>query len=368
MFFKSRNTENRSLSFGSGSNEIGLSFVNGHAVIGMSVISPEVALRNSDIYSCVMLISSDLASAEFRMKTGEDDNLIRLLQLRPNQLTNSFAFWQTVIQDLLLNGNAYCLIYRNGDAPYKLEYIPTYDVEVNLTDDGQTLFYNIRFNRDKRSDMVAASDSILHFKLLSRDGIIGISPLHSLIPELNLQKSSYKTTLNVVQHGLRPSGVLQVNNGARLDKKSRDSIRNKFEESNSGDNAGRVMITDPLMTFTPTQLDSNVMEVLKETDWTRQQIAKAFGIPTNYLQDEAEHSNQTQIQGLYSICLNRYVNAIVSEINYKLVNKGEEVTLDTSNVVDPDNLMLLNGLSTAVHWGMYSADQAQKIMKEKGAD
>jgi HK97 family phage portal protein len=342
--------------------------VNGHAVIGMSVISPEVALRNSDIYSCVMLISSDLASAEFRMKTGKNDNLIRLLQFNPNQLTNSFAFWQTVIQDLLLNGNAYCLIYRNGNAPYKLEYIPTYDVEVNLTDDGQTLFYNIRFDRDKRSDMVAASDSVLHFKLLSRDGIIGISPLHSLIPELNLQKSTYKTILNVVQHGIRPSGVLQIEKGSRIDKKARDHIRNQFEQANSGENVGRVMITDNLTTFTPTQLDSGAMDVLKQTDWTRKQIAKAFGIPTNYLNQEAEHSNQLQVQGLYSTCLNRYVNAIVSEINYKLANKGEEVTLDTSNVVDPDNLMLLNGLSTAVHWGMYSADQAQKIMKEKGAD
>lgn len=368
LFFHSR--ESRSQSLGSGSNSVGLTFVNGQATIGTSGISADTALYNSDIFSCVNLISSDVASAQFRIRHGDDPHLINLLQRKPNGLTNAFSFWQGVTANLLLNGNSYVLIYRDKHSgiPVKLEFVDNDEVEVKMSDDGQSLWYVVTFQDSSRRQITLASSEVLHFRLLSKDGgLMGISPLLSLRQEVQLQSNSNKLTLTSMGKSLNPSGILKVSQGL-LDKKAKDNIRSEYEKANSGDNAGRVMILDSTMTFDPKSIDADVLKVLQQVDWTRQQISKAFSVPLNYLNQESEHSNQDQIRGLYSTCLNRYTNAITSEITTKLCKPNQEAFLDISNVVDPDYSALEKRVADGVKAGLYTPEMGQDILKQaKGA-
>jgi HK97 family phage portal protein len=363
MLFGKRG-EQRMQNLGSGGGNVFLGFnSNGQLTMSTDAISTDAALRNSDIFSCANLIASDVSSARFILKGLQDDPLLNLVGRHPNQLTNAFTFWQSVVLNLLLNGNSYCGIWRTNDGrPTKLEFVPNAQTNVLMTDDSQQLFYQFIFN-DGRSPVVLRSKDVLHFRLLSKDGgVIGLSPLLALASEVKLQNQTDKLLMTTLMQSINPSGRLTVAKGL-LDKEAKDNIRTEFEKANTGVNAGRLLVLDSTMTYDSSSgIDADVLKILSGVDWTRQQIAKVFAVPKDMLDAESEHSNIDQIRGLYATCLTRYTNPVTSELTSKLCLPGQSFGLDIEPAIDPDGSALEGRMSTAVKNGLYSQDQAQQIL------
>ncbi len=370
--FRSRSaTEQRNLNLGNGANNFQLALVNGQLTPIESGVSAGDAIKNSDIYSVINLISSDVASANFKINVP-DNNLNYLLSEHPNDLFSPYSFWQTVLCNLLLNGNSFVLIWRDPVTlkPTKLELLINMEVNVLITDDSQDLIYQINFFDDRPQLTVSAKD-MLHFRLLPANVttqliVMGTSPLMALYEENEIEKQSNKLTLTQLVKSINPSGIIQTAKGL-LDSTAKENIRSDFEKQNTGVNAGRPLVLDQSMKYSPSALDPNVLAVLKGTDWTRQQICKAFGVPTDLLSMESEHSNISQILTYYAFCLSRYMNALTSEITDKLCNyPNEKVTLDASNITDPDNSNIETRMANLVKNGVIDSQQALAILQEKG--
>jgi HK97 family phage portal protein len=270
--------------------------------------------------------------------------------------------------NLLLRGNSYCPIYRlpNGTVT-KIEFVSNGQVNVLLSDDSQTVSYQFNFNDDRPSIIMNASD-VLHFRLLSIDGgILGKTPLISLIPELDLQDRVNSLALNSLDKAINPAGILNIKEG-QLDSKAKEAIRTAFEAANTGANSGRVMVLDQMMTYQGQEINADVLKALiTQIDWSRQQISKAFGIPTDMLGSESEHSNIDQIRSLYATCLNRYTYALTSEITSKLLTDPNEYTkLDIAEVIDPDNSQAVQNLNALVGSTILDPASAKSILYAKG--
>ncbi|MDD9149329.1 phage portal protein [Sporolactobacillus sp. CQH2019] len=372
MFFKSRKrTEERNLNLGNGANNIQLALVNGQLQPVQSGVNASEAVLNSDIYSVVNLIASDVASANFKINVP-DSNLSYLLSRHPNDLFSPYTFWQTVLCNLCLNGNSFVLIWRDPVTlrATKLELLINMETNVLMTDDSQELIYQINFF-DDRPQMKVSSKDMLHFRLMPTNittqlMVMGVSPLMALADENQIEKQSNKLTLTSLMKSVNPSGILTLNKGLP-GKSEKENIRRDFEEANTGTNAGRPMILDPLTSYKSVSIDPNVLELLKGTDWTRQQVCKAFGVPTDLLQMESEHSNIQQILVYYASCLSRYMNALTSEITDKLCDfPNETVTMDTSTITDPDNSAIENRMANLVKNGVITSDAALSILQQKG--
>jgi len=78
-------------------------------VLPTGILSADSAMTNSDIYSVVSLISSDIAGMKFH-----SDEVTEQLLNKPSQSINGFNFWQTVVSQMLLYGNAYCTINKDA--------------------------------------------------------------------------------------------------------------------------------------------------------------------------------------------------------------------------------------------------------------
>ena len=137
----------------------------------VNLVSTSQALLNSDIFSVINRISSDIASARF--KTA-DQYVFNILNT-PNRLISRFSFWQSVIMQLLLDGNAYVPIKG-----MQLEQRrPSEISEINLLDDYKGLSYKVTpFNGEK--EFTLTQDQILHFRIMpdaKYQYMIGMSPL-----------------------------------------------------------------------------------------------------------------------------------------------------------------------------------------------
>lgn len=140
-FFKSRDKpENRT----SGS---AYSFFFGSSTAGKRV-NERSAMQMTAVYSCVRILSEAVASLPlhlYEMKDGGskekaiNHSLYFLLHDEPNPEMTSFIFRETLMTHLLLYGNAYCQIIRNG----KGEVIALYPLMPNRGISGFTSKGNV---------------------------------------------------------------------------------------------------------------------------------------------------------------------------------------------------------------------------------
>lgn len=296
------------------------------------------ALKNSDVFTAVKIIASDIASNELQLlkqgKTEESEALL-MFNERPNDYTDGWHFKFALACNMLLNGNSYAEIKRDGTKIDSFHLIPNSKVTIKQSSAGH-LTYEVE--QDNGTSRKLSAENVLHFKFFTQDGLVGTSPLYALKDELDIQKSGNKTLFNFFTRGVNGSGILKVQK-SDLDKSAKEAIRTKFEEANgssNGDNALRTIILDDTMDYKPIEINTDVLNLVNSNDWTTKQIAKVYGISTDRLGVEAQHSSNVQSNMMYlQNTLIHYFKSFISEIGNKLISLENESILR----FNPDRLM-----------------------------
>lgn len=337
-------------------------FSNDGKVITANTVNADNALKNSDIFAVVNRISSDISACTFRVNEP-----FKTLLDNPNNLVNSYNFWQSVVSQLCLAGNCYVVITRdNKGVPTRLEQIPIDQVTITLEDSSKDITYTVNYN-DERGTKDIKSVNMLHFRLFISGQVstkyVGISPLDSLVRELNLQDYSNKMSISMLKNAIAPSYTLTVPEGI-LGPDAKDNIRTEFEKANAGENSGKAIVLDQGLQINPLQIDPDVAKLLSNVTFSQTQIAKAFGISDSYLNGQGdEQSSVSMMRSLFIDSLNPYMKAIESELTMKF---GQPVNLDIESAVDIDNSDLIDKLvSLAGKSAVLSGTQIRQILSDK---
>ena len=322
-------------------------------------ISGESALKNSDIFSVINRIASDIASAQF--KTENTFVSERLNQ--PSRLIGRFSFWQGVIIQLLLSGNAYVPL----DLDYLEQVPPSRVISIDINTSNQGAIYELaEYNNQPQRQLT--QDKILHFRLMpdaTYQYLVGMSPLESLSKELTIATASTDQSLNLIRNRINPTSVLQISN-ALLEQGDADAARDAFEKANNGNNSGRLMVLDANSTFNQFEMKTDVFKALNtNAEYSASQISKAFGVPVDMLgggnRTESQHSNSQQIKNLYYENLISYVAPTIDEIALKM--NAADLTLDLQYI---DDTTRVNQINTMVNVGTLGQAQAEFMLKKYG--
>ncbi|MFT9267011.1 phage portal protein [Oenococcus sp.] len=351
MFFEKRD---RLLPSGSS----GIYFANGQLVVSDTYYSAEQALKNSDVWAAVNIISADLARAKLSTGRPRFDHLLQ----DPTPLTDPYSFWRSMYAQMLLSGNAYAIIRDNQ----WLEFVPPSHIDTYQTEDGTDIYYSVRFDGSKESDIPKLDrHSVVHLRWLGASGgTIGLSPLSALSTELQLKDSANALANSALSQATNPSAELHVEKGA-VNKDEKAKIRSEFETAQSGANAGRVIITDQLVSFKPLEVSANISGLLSSVNFSSVQIAKAFMLPSDYLGSESEHSNTDQIRSSYNSTLGRYLQPVISEVSFKF---GITVTANVRDAIDLDGSITENRVQALVEKKVISADFGVLILENSPSD
>lgn len=71
------------------------------------------ALNNSDVATAINMIATDIAGLKITTVDGSDDDLLELLNIKPNKYMTGYALKYSIISNMILCGNAYVEIIRN---------------------------------------------------------------------------------------------------------------------------------------------------------------------------------------------------------------------------------------------------------------
>lgn len=314
-------------------------------------------LRNADMYSAIEVISDTVASCPFISSTP----LISKMLNNPDvdNIRSGFNFWSSVMTNLLINGNSFALIQNNGHA---LKFVENNQMTVSYDTSTGQVSYHYQADPSTSAQNVDISQ-VLHFKILSMDGIAGVSPLYALRDSLDLQTIGTQTLKNVFQSGIH--GMLNVSK-TDLSNAAKENLRQNFQKiASSG-----IGVSDDSIKFEQISVDEGLLKAIQTNNLASEKVASAFGIPSEMIGLENSHSSVSQsLKTMFLQGLVPYFMAISSELNNKLA--GYSIEQDKSNILPASFADRTNTLVSLIQNGVmtpYEARQMLNIDTDKDKD
>ena len=168
----------------------------------------------SAVYACVRILSETIASLPLYVYEYTNlgstkaikHPLYKILHDEPNSEMTSFIFRETLITHLLLWGNAYAQIIRNGRGDVLGLYPLMPDrIKVDRDDDGE-IFYEYRMTS---KTIKLSNKDVLHIPGLGFDGLVGYSPIAMAKNAIGMSISAEEYGAKFFSNGATPSGILE---------------------------------------------------------------------------------------------------------------------------------------------------------------
>ena len=186
-------------------------------------VNERTAMQMTAVYSCVRILAEAVAGLPLNLyhylpdggkEKSFDHPLYRLLHDEPNPEMSSFVFRETLMTHLLLCGNAYAQIIRNG----KGEIIALYPLMPNKMtvdrDDNGRLYYRYSHSSDESptmsgSNVILKPSDVLHIPGLGFDGLVGYSPIAMAKNAIGMAIACEEYGAKFFANGASPGGVLE---------------------------------------------------------------------------------------------------------------------------------------------------------------
>ena len=155
------------------------------APFGVAVTN-QAALKVTALYAGIRIRSENIASFPKYVKRRSNEGLVdafehpayKVINIRPNSYTNKFDFWNCINTWLDGWGNAYAIIERDGSgAPVALHQVHPSCVDIALVNGKKWYRVSMRDPRLSFLNGTYPDYNMLHFMLVTLDGIKGVNPV-----------------------------------------------------------------------------------------------------------------------------------------------------------------------------------------------
>ena len=262
------------------------SFFFGGTTAGKTV-NERTAMQTTAVYSCVRILAETIASLPLHTYAYTDNGkekaeahcLYQLLHYEPNPEMTSFVFRETLMCHLLLWGNAYAQIIRDGRGQVLALYPLMPDkMTVDRTSNGE-LFY--KYQSDK-GEVVMQKEMVLHIPGLGFDGLIGYSPIAMAKNAIGMAIATEEYGSKFFSNGANPGGVLEHPGVVKDPKRVRESWNAVYQGSS---NAHRIAVLEEGMRFTSIGIPPEQAQFLETRKFQINEIARIFRIPPHMIGD-----------------------------------------------------------------------------------
>ena len=259
-------------------------------------VTERSAMQMTAVHSCVRILAEAIACLPLHLyrytENGDkvkatDHPLYHLLHDEPNPEMTSFSFRETMMTHLLLWGNAYAQIIRNG----KGEVIALYPLmpnrmEVDRDKQGQIYYSYSTASEDaptmKGSTVNLSPADVLHIPGLGFDGLVGYSPIAMAKNSIGMAIACEEYGAKFFANGAAPGGVLEHPGTIKDPQRVRESWQSTFGGSA---NANRIAVLEEGMKYTPIGISPEQAQFLETRKFQINEIARIFRVPPHMVGD-----------------------------------------------------------------------------------
>jgi HK97 family phage portal protein len=279
--FKARDKPVSNTLFGSA-----YSFFFGSTTSGKTV-NERTAMQTTAVYACVRILAETIASLPLQIfkytdrgkEKATDHQLYYLLHDEPNPEMTSFVFRETLMSHLLLWGNAYAQIIRDGRGRVLALYPLLPDKIVVDRDSNGQIFY--QYQKDTGT-VILKSDVVLHIPGLGFDGLLGYSPIAMAKNAIGMAIATEEYGAKFFANGANPGGVLEHPGVVKDPKRVRESWNAVYQGSG---NAHRVAVLEEGMKFQSIGIPPEQAQFIATRKFQINEIARIFRIPPHMIGD-----------------------------------------------------------------------------------
>ncbi len=190
-------------------------FFMGRTLAGKNV-NEQSAMQMSAVYACVRILAESAAGLPLHLymnnengnkERARDHPLYFLLHDEPNHEMTSFVFRETLMTHLLLWGNAYAQLIRNGKGEVIAIY-PLMPNKMRVKRDDKTKDILYEYILDTESVDLTSYD-VLHIPGLGFDDLIGYSPIAMAKNAIAMAMATEEYGAKFFANGAQPGGVLE---------------------------------------------------------------------------------------------------------------------------------------------------------------
>ncbi|MBQ1511664.1 MAG: phage portal protein, partial [Selenomonadaceae bacterium] len=202
----------------------GQTFVFGRADSGERV-DEKSAMQIATVYACVRLLAETVAGLPLHLyrytdkdgrgkEMAKDHPLYKILYRQPNPEMTSFSFRETMLVQLLLWGNCYAQIIRDGrNGIVSLYPLLPENMEIDRDENGEIYYiyhaYTDEAPGENNKDIYFRNDEIFHVPGMGFNGLVGFSPIAMMKNSLGTTLAVEKYGSSFFKNGAQPIGVLE---------------------------------------------------------------------------------------------------------------------------------------------------------------
>lgn len=348
-------------------------------------VTPRNAMRITAVYSCVRIISETIASLPLHtFKYTENGRekvykhpLYHLLHDEPNTEMTSFVFRETLMSHLLLWGNSYAQIIRNGfgDVVGLYPLLPN-KMEVVRSGEDNKIYYI--YQTDNKGQVVLPADEVLHVPGLGFDGLIGYSPIAMTKNAIGLASASEEYGSKFFANGGTLSGVLE-HPGTLKDP---EKLRTEWERVYGGSgNAYKTAILEEGMKYTPISVSPSDAQFLETRKFQINEICRIFRVPPHMVADleKSTFSNiEQQSLDFVTNTIRPWLVRLEQSMAQKLLKPSEKneytISFNVDGLLRGDYQSRMNGYAIGIQNGFMSPNDVRelegfnRIPAEQGGD
>lgn len=353
-------------------------FFLGGSTSGKSV-TERSAMQMTAVYACVRILSESIAGLPVHLYRYQDDGrkekavdhtLYRLLHDEPNPEMTSFVFRETLMTHLLLWGNAYAQIIRNGKGEVMALYpLMPNRMTVDRDEHGQ-LYYSYQMSSSDAPTMKEGTvnlrpTDVLHIPGLGFDGLVGYSPIAMAKNAIGMAIACEEYGAKFFANGATPGGILEHPGTVKDPSRVRDSWNAAFGGSG---NANKVAVLEEGMKYTPISISPEQAQFLETRKFQIDEIARIFRVPPHMVGDldKSSFSNiEQQSLEFVKYTLEPWITRWEQSINRALLSETEKseyfVRFNVDGLLRGDYQSRMEGYATARQNGWMSANDIREL-------
>ena len=349
----------------------GWNFLFGGTTSGKAV-NERTAMQTSAVYACVRILAESVAglplhvyerTANGSKSTKPSHPLYRLLHDEPNREMTSFVFRETLMSHLLLWGNAYAQIIRDGRGfPIALYPLLPDRMAVDRNENGELVY---TYQSDK-GQVKLRRENVLHIPGLGFDGLIGYSPIAMAKNAVGLALATEDYGAAFFANGANPGGVLE--HPGVIKPEQADRLRESWQSQFGGANAHKVAVLEEGLKFHQMSIPPEQAQFLETRKFQINEIARIFRVPPHMVGDleKSSFSNiEQQSLEFVKYTLDPWVVRWEQSLQQALILPSEKATIfikfNLDGLLRGDYQSRMQGYSTGIQNGFMSVNDVRGL-------
>ena len=303
---------------------------------------------------------------EKTVKSLTDDYRIRLLNDQPNTVSTGVDFKARMIRDIVLHGNAYVEIEKDGN---KIESLWNLDPRLvaisTLTDPVKPYIIKDIVIRITGSSVPLKIDEVMIAVADSDDlGLSGNGVIAYGDKIIELALNELELSSNIMNNGSSPASILKIEKNLSPDAQQR--LRDSWEKLYKGaSNSGKLVILEEGMSYEKMTYSPSELGISDLMNSTSSSICQLFNVPEQMVSASANTYGSVESMSIRFLqyCISPIISIIESSLNRSLLLEKEKGKLffkiDTTNILQTTMKERYEALNTAISSGIMSMNEAR---------